>query len=639
MRSDASEIVAMYLENLKRHRSGITPYSDPDTFVEPCIRAPQGQVVSDSLDTLLTERRMLLLGDPAADKTTLIRAAVNQLVEARRVSDQAVCPILIHAPTLTSLPEAQSPSLWRWLAMAAAIPAGGGERLADILCSMLENGSAHLFIDGIDEISSTIDRYRIIDAISTAIDQSIGVRICVSTRPIDPASDRLKARFPAWLILPFNLYQASRLLSMLTGDDAGTVSDHLADIDYLASLSTSPLILHLLAFYSDERGLELPSNKFQLYEDLTDAILARERHKIDFPIVAELTHRGYETIALSMATATAASFSLSPASILDALVNSPHVDLTVEEAKFLTQFAINRSTILIQTAQDEVTFSHKSIQDFYIGRRLARNIEIINTLPPIDVTEALTFACGLASQPMPIVVVAYLRYGAAFAAKCCGDLQQYRHEAQEAVATQILADLGTEFHRPLLQLLGVAPESSNNIVDAEDPNDEAVPEQELFNQLRKLWDEMPRTGSSAHARGHGLEQFAVTLLGSYFAVVDVRRRHQVGEIDVICEIVNSDPFWANYGSDVWIECKNTEQKANIEQVNTFVGKLVGSRWRLGFFISTSGFTKDAMNRLKNVGSNPSIPLVVPISGNDIDDLLLNRTELQRFFKTRIRSIA
>jgi len=96
---------------------------------------------------------------------------------------------------------------------------------------------------------------------------------------------------------------------------------------------------------------------------------------------------------------------------------------------------------------------------------------------------------------------------------------------------------------------------------------------------------------------------------------------------------------ANFVEPIWVECKNTEAKATIEQVNTFVGKLVESRWKLGFLLSVAGFTKDATERLKNVGNNPAIPLIVPISGRDIDELLHHRTELQRFFKASIRRVA
>ena len=150
---------------------------------------------------------------------------------------------------------------------------------------------------------------------------------------------------------------------------------------------------------------------------------------------------------------------------------------------------------------------------------------------------------------------------------------------------------------------------------------------------------MPRSGASADARGRGLEEFAVALLGTCFEVVDIRRHHQAGEVDVICENVNPGPFWANYPGDIWVECKNTEARATTEQVNTFLGKLMASRSHLGFFFSTAGLTKDAMDRLKIVASDRSAPLIAPVSGQDIEDLLEQRPDLPRFFKAIIRKVA
>jgi hypothetical protein len=166
-----------------------------------------------------------------------------------------------------------------------------------------------------------------------------------------------------------------------------------------------------------------------------------------------------------------------------------------------------------------------------------------------------------------------------------------------------------------------------------------TPEKALFAQLRQAWEAMPRKGASADARGRGLEQFAVALFGTYFEVVDVRPRRYAGEVDVICENLNADPFWASYSGDIWIECKNTEEKATLEQVNTFMGKLMGSRGNLGFFVSAAGFTRDAMDRLKTVASDRTIPLIAPITGNDIDEMLAKRTEPSRFFKSVIRKVA
>jgi len=63
------------------------------------------------------------------------------------------------------------------------------------------------------------------------------------------------------------------------------------------------------------------------------------------------------------------------------------------------------------------------------------------------------------------------------------------------------------------------------------------------------------------------------------------------------------------------------------------------RSNVGFFLSASGFTKDATDRLKSMASDRSVPPIAPITGRDIAELLQQHTDLSRFFKTAIRKVA
>jgi hypothetical protein len=195
----------------------------------------------------------------------------------------------------------------------------------------------------------------------------------------------------------------------------------------------------------------------------------------------------------------------------------------------------------------------------------------------------------------------------------------------------VLDDLGADFRGAVLGIVQEKPGT---------PEEAAQLAKEVpYAGLRQAWEAMPRKGAPAHTRGRGLEQFAVALLGTCFEVIKVRPRQPAGEVDVIIENLNHSPFWANHPGDIWVECKNTEDKATLEQVNAFLGKLMGSRSNLGFFLSAAGFTKDARDRLKTVASDRTIPLIAPITGNDIDELLRQQTDPAVFFKSAIRKVA
>jgi hypothetical protein len=160
-----------------------------------------------------------------------------------------------------------------------------------------------------------------------------------------------------------------------------------------------------------------------------------------------------------------------------------------------------------------------------------------------------------------------------------------------------------------------------------------------FEQLRQMWDSMPGTGAPANARGHGLEAFTAALFGTYFEVVGIRLQKLAGEVDVVCGHRNLDLFWANYPGDIWVECKNTEDPTPAAQVNVFLAKLMGSRSRLGFFVSVAGFTDDAMEKLKSAARNPAFPLIVSVTRKDVTDFLTQNTEPSEFFKSLVRRFA
>lgn len=318
--------------------------------------------------------------------------------------------------------------------------------------------------------------------------------------------------------------------------------------------------------------------------------------------------------------------------LADALAHDPEGTFKGDDGKLFLRVALERVVLLAETAPGEVGFEHRAFQDFYLGRAMARDIAIISSLPPGDLSEALAFAAGLVADPVPVITAAYERHGVAAAARCCNDLRSDGRTARWSLAKIVLGDLGPDFHPALTGILldGTVAATADT---------EGTPDGSPLSLLRESWEAMPRSGASADARGRGLEEFAVALLRTYFEVVSIRRRHQAGEVDVICENLNSDPFWVNYPGDIWVECKNTEARATTEQVNTFLGKLMASRSHLGFFFATAGFTRDAMDRLKSAASNRSVPLIAPISGQDIEDLLEQRPDLSRFFKAMIRKVA
>jgi hypothetical protein len=139
-------------------------------------------------------------------------------------------------------------------------------------------------------------------------------------------------------------------------------------------------------------------------------------------------------------------------------------------------------------------------------------------------------------------------------------------------------------------------------------------------------------------RGKEFETFVEKFFGRVFTIASRNPRTDYGEFDLIVEIATSGPFWAAIGTDALIECKNWNTGTPISDVNEFIGKHSSTRVRLAFFVSASGFTKDAMERFKSNASNPYSALLVPITGEDIEGVLKSELALDEFFRTCIRRI-
>lgn len=349
MRPDASELVTTYVHELmQRVRREVL-----ETFVEPRVQALGGQAVRGVLERLHAETQVLLQGEPATGKTTTIKVVAYQLAQAYVDSLSAVCPILIFASTLPP----PGDDLWNWLATAAAHLTEGSQDAVDVLAATLKDGCAHLFVDGLDEIRDAGRRFRVAEALAALQSESPELKLCVSTRASDSESAILRDRFAVWSLLPFDDSQARQLLAVLTASLGPDIEHQLANAPELGSLTGSPLMLRLLAFYSDGRGFKLPRSRIQLFEDLTDALLARERQKVPKPVPTEVVHRVHELIAEAMAREGTESLPISK--LNGALADDIHSIHTTWDQDWVLRYIMDRVVLLVQNSSSTVAFEHR----------------------------------------------------------------------------------------------------------------------------------------------------------------------------------------------------------------------------------------------------------------------------------------
>jgi predicted helicase len=157
--------------------------------------------------------------------------------------------------------------------------------------------------------------------------------------------------------------------------------------------------------------------------------------------------------------------------------------------------------------------------------------------------------------------------------------------------------------------------------------------------LLSLFERTADRGLSPVERGRLFEKFSCRFFEQCFTVARHDYNTENGELDIVLEVTKNEPFWADYGGEVLVECKNWSARVPLKEVASFAHKVSQARGiRLGLFLSASGFTDDAIRTLRNQAGDVTKPLIVAISGTDIRRALLQRDDLSAFLKDAIRDM-
>jgi CheY-like chemotaxis protein len=153
--------------------------------------------------------------------------------------------------------------------------------------------------------------------------------------------------------------------------------------------------------------------------------------------------------------------------------------------------------------------------------------------------------------------------------------------------------------------------------------------------LLRLWRLCTASANPSRSRGEDLETFTAALFSSIpgLTVSYINKRLPGEELDIILENNVKEPFWLSLRSPlVFVECKNLSQKVEHGEVTKFWAKLHRHRnlARVGIIVSARGFTRGGM---LSPPENNSV--IVKISGSDIEQLLDEKTSVERWLRTLI----
>jgi predicted Mrr-cat superfamily restriction endonuclease len=156
-------------------------------------------------------------------------------------------------------------------------------------------------------------------------------------------------------------------------------------------------------------------------------------------------------------------------------------------------------------------------------------------------------------------------------------------------------------------------------------------------KVKKLWNECKEV-TLPKKRGKLFELFVQKLFSLEFGLHIVKPNLKTvnEEIDILIQNKITSPHWLKYGSPyIFVECKNHEKPIESKDIREFVTKIRNhpGHCTLGFFFSTSGFTKGCFQELVGIRNLP-ISLAL-IDGSMIDNFFKNRLELKEFLEEQI----
>ena len=556
----------------------------------------------DAISALLDSGNLCLLGRAGSGKTTLFRYLSALLAE----SSDRPAPLLI--PMRNAPMELSGVSARSFVADCASL-APPGELLSEL--DHQHHGSAVVMLDGLDEMLPSC-REQFKGAISRWKEEWPRASWLLSTRP--HVADLVPEGFVIAELQSLDDSQVYEYLKKRQHTDVSNATlAKLRGWPTLRTLAQNPLLLEMISRLAEEVGT-LPSSRTELYSSCVDILLrswdkARAIPIADQQASPEMVRNFLSELALRMWASDSDTIDFKD---ISAVLGS---DQSKDKESATGAMSILRTAFLVRQEPTRFAFSHKSFQEYFVALALtsegAPKAAAILGESPSDTL--LEFVANLSNRIESLIAELVNQGQINTASKIVGALPPERQGERFYLLKRIAEHLGL-------------PESALRSLTESTAQ---------TGELSSLWQKCKRA-SNPQQKGRYLEDFVEAAFAHVFHVVSKDRLTDFGEIDLICEPREINAFWGRWPSDFFVECKNHRDKSPVRDINEFIGKASACCARLGFFVSMTGFSEEAVNSMKRSWGKPGVPEIVWIIGTDFEKWMEANEHAEAFLKRMCR---
>ncbi|MBI5294613.1 MAG: SUMF1/EgtB/PvdO family nonheme iron enzyme [Chloroflexi bacterium] len=386
-------------------------------------RRPEKDKPITALESVSEHKRLALLGDPGAGKSTFVKnllawqagALLGKLTPPTEGIKADLVPVLIilrdMAPRLARLDVDSLPAYQRDEKLAQTvweqIQADLGEECADfcdVLYEALQSGECLLVLDGLDEVPHDL-RFRVRQAVDALFKQYHLQRVIITCRVRSYVGDSVLPNFTSRTLAPFNeeqignfiqhWYNTQRDLGKFNEEQAKARMNDLARAaleNDMRELSSNPMLLTTMVIIH-QREVGLPRERVRLYHQAVEVLLRRwQKHKVGDAALAEflkndlklravmevLAYQAHRASAEQSGTGT-----LLRKDALDLLEKGEHLGDVKLAADFL-DYVDQRAGLLVGyggelTKPTSYSFPHRTFQEYLAGSFLAGQRDRVRT--------------------------------------------------------------------------------------------------------------------------------------------------------------------------------------------------------------------------------------------------------------------